>query len=247
MRREYKGIPINTSKNTHQVIFGLIDRDVHSVIADIPTGNGAFVQRLKDHGYHNIYAIDAENLFKVGHDDFIIGDMNEALPLPDNSCDIVVCIDGIEHISRQFDFVQEVNRILKKEGKFIFSTPNISSLRSRWKWFTTGHHHKENAPFDENHPTSLHHISLLSFPNIRYLLHTNGFRINRTLTNRIKPVQAIFSIFLPLVYLATSIAYKKEGKKDNATQINKEVFRTMFSRSILFGETTIVQAIKSDS
>jgi len=246
MRRDYQGIGINTSKNTHEVIFSLMDPDRDSVIADIPTGSGAFVQRLKDQGYPNIYAIDIQNFFEADHDNFLLGNMNEALPLPDNSCDILICIDGIEHISRQFDFVKEVNRVLKKNGKFIFSTPNISSLRSRWKWLTTGHHHKETAPFDENHPSSLHHISLLSFPDIRYLLHTSGFKITRVLTNRIKPAQMIFSLFLPLIYPSMALTYRKQGKKNNTRKINREVFRTMFSKQILFGETTIIQALKSD-
>ena len=109
---------------------------------DIPSGSGAFIQGLKDTGFEEIIAIDIGNVLEIEHENFIVGDMNGELPLPDKSCDIVVCIDGIEHISKQFDFVNEVNRILRNNGEIIISTPNISSLRSRWKWFMTGHHHK---------------------------------------------------------------------------------------------------------
>ena len=51
MRRSYKGISINTSKNTHEKVFSLINKDLNSIIVDIPCGSGAFVQRLKDHLY----------------------------------------------------------------------------------------------------------------------------------------------------------------------------------------------------
>lgn len=245
MRSTYKGIPINTSKNTHETVFDLINKDISKTVADIPSGSGAFVQRLKDAGLTNIIAIDMDNILEIEHGHFIEGDMNKPLPLSDASCDTVVCIDGIEHISRQVDFVKEINRILKNQGEFIISTPNISSLRSRWKWATTGHHHKCNSPLDENNPSPLHHVGMISFPEIRYLLHTNGFRISEIKTNRIKPVSWIFLCIIPLVYLSTYRVYHKHGKKQNLKALYKDVFSKMFSKEILFGETMIVKAIKN--
>ena len=244
MRSNYLGIPINTSKNTHERVFDLMNKDPESTVVDIPSGSGAFVQRLKDAGFMNIVAIDIENILEIEHANFIKGDMNKPLSLSDGSCDTVVCIDGIEHISRQFDFVREINRVLKSEGEFIISTPNISSLRSRWKWLSTGHHHKCNSPLDENNPSPLHHIGMISFPEIRYLLHTNGFRLTEVKTNRIKPVSWIFLFILPLVYLYTYRVYRIRGKKQNLKELYKDVFNKMFSKEILFGESLIVKAIK---
>ena len=245
MRSNYKGIRINTSKNTHEKVFDLINKDIRSTVVDIPSGSGAFVQRLKDAGLTNIIAIDIENILEIEHGNFVQGDMNKPLSLSDASCDTAVCIDGIEHINRQFDFVKEINRILKNQGEFIISTPNISSLRSRWKWLATGHHHKCNSPLDENNPSPLHHIGMISFPEIRYLLHTNGFSLSEIKTNRIKPVSWLFLCILPLVYLSTYRVYHKSGKKQNLKELNKDVFNKMFSMEILFGETLIVKAIKN--
>ncbi len=245
MRRSYKGISINTSKNTHEKVFSHINKDLNSIIVDIPCGSGAFVQRLKDHLYKNIKAIDIENILEIDHEDIIIGDMARNLPIPDNSCDVVVCIDGIEHINRQFDFVKEEHRIRKNTGEFIISTPNISSIRSRWKWLTTGHHHRCSSPLDENNPSPLHHIGLISFPEIRYLLHTNGFKLNKITTNRMKPISWIYLILVPLFYLSTLWIYRNSGEKQKTQQINKEVFKTMFTKDILYGETLIVKTIKT--
>ena len=243
-RNSYKGISINTSKNTHERVFELIGLDTNLTLADIPSGRGAFVQRLKDAGFKKVIAIDIENILEIEHDDFIEGDMTLTLPLSDKSCDVVVCIDGIEHISKQFDFISEVKRVLTDKGKIVISTPNISSLRSRWKWLMTGHHHKCNSPLDENNPTPLHHINMISFPEVRYLLHTNGFEINEVTTNRIKPISLIYSFFIPFVYISTCWVYARTGRKQGTSEINRSIFRSMFSRDVLFGETLIVQAVK---
>lgn len=221
-------------------------RDPNQIVLDIPTGNGAFVQRLKDHGFSTIYAMDIVNRLEIDHDDFVAGDMMQPLSLPDASCDTVVCIDGLEHIHRQYDFVQEANRLLKMGGHFIVSTPNVSSLRSRWKWLWTGHHHKCPAPLDERRPSPHHHIGMISFPELRYMLHTNGFTIQAVTTNRIKLVSWLFGLLLPLVYLATVLAYRKEAKREGTADINQDILQTVFSRDILFGETLIVQARKTN-
>ncbi len=246
MGRNYSGISINTTKYTHEKVFELLvaNTEKGAIVVDVPSGSGAFIKRLKDNGYKNIKAVDIENILEIDHDDFVVGDMTETLPFSDESCDVVVCIDGIEHISRQFDFVKETGRILKTGGKIIVSTPNISSVRSRWKWLMTGHHHKCNSPLDENNPTPLHHIAMISFHEMRYLLHTNGFMVREVATNRMKPVSFLFAILVPFIFLSTSWVYFKSGRKNGTSHMNKEILRTMFSLPVLFGETLIVKAIK---
>ena len=247
MRRDYKGISINTSKNTHETVFELLDKTKDRVIGDIPCGSGAFVLRLKDHGFTRVKAIDIENILEIDHNDFVQADMTKTWSMENESLDALVCIDGIEHISQQFEFVREANRVLKNQGEFIVSTPNISSLKSRWKWFTTGHHHKCSSPLDENHPTPLHHIGMISYPEIRYQLHTSGFSIVEVTTNRIKPVNLLYGILVPFFYLMSLSVYWRVGRKEGTWNQNKEILRTMFSSKILFGETMIVKAIKKRS
>jgi len=244
MRNSYKKIEINCAKNTHENVFSLINKNTDISIVDIPSGYGAFILRLKDHGYKNITAIDIENILKIKHANFSTGDMTKTLPMKDNSIDTLVCIDGIEHIDGQFKFIKEVARILKTNGELVISTPNISSLRSRWRWLMTGHHNKCKSPLDEKNPTPLHHIGMISFPEIRYLLHTNGLIINQISTNRIKSISWLYSIITPLSFLYTSLTYRKTGNKENTKVINQEVKKSMFSLPVLFGETLIIRAIK---
>ncbi len=244
MRANYKGIPINTSKNTHEEVFQLLDQPKTAKIIDIPSGNGAFVRRLIDHGFTNVWAVDIQNLMKFEHQQFVVSDMTKKLNLDDNSLDSVVSIDGIEHIRSQDSFIKEVHRVLKPGGQLLLSTPNVSSLRSRWKWFTTGHHHKCDAPLDEKNPNPLHHIAMISYPELRYLLHTSGFQITQVSTNQTKLASFLFLPLVPFVYLMTSLAYKKSGRRDKTQWLNKQVKQSMFSKALLFGETLIVKAIK---
>ena len=244
MRRTYKGISINTSKNTHETVFEMIGKNTGKIVLDIPAGGGAFVQRLKDQGFNNIIAVDIENILEIDHDNFIQADMTEPMAIGNNSCDFLICIDGIEHINRQVDFIKEAHRILADDGEIIISTPNISSIRSRWKWFWTGHHHKCNSPLDENNPNPLHHIGMISFSELRYMLHTRGFEVNEIRTNRIKPISMLYAIFVPIIYLSTRWVYARTGKKEGMQKTNKSIFRQIFSKEILFGETLIVKAIK---
>ena len=246
MRRSYSGILINTSKNTHEVVFSLLPDAKENSVLDIPSGAGAFIKRLQDKGYSNTIPVDIENVLQLKHDGFIQGDMAEPLPFKDHSIGTVVCIDGIEHIKRQFDFVKEVHRILQTGGSFIVSTPNISSLRSRFRWLLTGHHNKCKSPLDEKTPDPSHHIAMLSFPELRYILHTQGLRITSISTNRTKLINWLYLPLVPLSYLATSIVYAREKGSTTQREINREIRRSMFSRSILFGETMIIKAIKEN-
>ncbi len=54
---------------------------------------------------------------------FKVGD-GVSIPLADNSIDVVVSFETIEHIEEYEVFMSEVKRVLKKDGLFILSTPN---------------------------------------------------------------------------------------------------------------------------
>ena len=245
--RAYQDISVNTSANTHSQLVALIEKTKKAKVVDIPCGAGALVSRLVTHGYEDILAIDINNTLEIEHSNFMRGDMNKPLPIENNVVDALLCCDGIEHISRQFSFVREVNRVLKDSGEFIISTPNISSLRSRWRWLLTGHHNKCKSPLNENEPDPSHHISMISYPELRYMLHSNGFKIQKVMANRIKTISWVYAILVPFAYLITSWVYFTAGRKEKTSNINKEIKKVMFSLPVLLGETIILKATKIKS
>ena len=54
--------------------------------------------------------------------DFLIGTAY-SIPLPDNSVDIVICSEVLEHLHEYNDAINEIHRVLKPGGKFYASVP----------------------------------------------------------------------------------------------------------------------------
>jgi SAM-dependent methyltransferase len=82
-----------------------------------------------------------------------------------NFFDVVVALHVLEHLKNPTKVIKQISRILKKNGIFLFATPNMNSPARKLK--------KENW-FGYRDET---HISLL-FPNEWYeMLKRNGFKI----------------------------------------------------------------------
>ena len=72
----------------------------------------------------------------------------EAIPCEDDSVDVVVSMETIEHIRDQQAFLAEVKRVLRPEGVLLVSTPNPENRRS---------------PEDESNPYHVRELSLKAF------------------------------------------------------------------------------------
>jgi len=57
--------------------------------------------------------------------------LEDGIPYDDNSFDVIFAGELIEHLFNPDTFVREVYRILKTNGIFVVSTPNINSWLSR--------------------------------------------------------------------------------------------------------------------
>ncbi len=234
----------NARKGTHQAAIQLVPQNGECTkILDIPCGEGAFSQTMIARGLE-VHAADRENILKVPGVKFQLADMNARLPFDDDELDAVVSLEGIEHIERPFDFVRECNRVTRKDGWLILSTPNISALRSRWRWFLTGFHNKCKTPLDETNPNPMHHVNVVGFPKIRYMLHTSGYRITKITANRIKPVAYLYLPLLPICWLMTLLVLWREVRSETEKKQNREILRQMFSTAVLFGEVLLLRARK---
>lgn len=56
------------------------------------------------------------------------------LPYPDESFDCVISFQVIEHIAKDFEFVKEIHRVLRPNGRLILTTPNAPMSLTRNPW-----------------------------------------------------------------------------------------------------------------
>lgn len=107
-------------------------------IIDVGCGAGFFIKNLKmaRKGKNDIYygvdgALEGVNLAKNEGIVAKQADLNEEIPFPDNSFDIAICSQTIEHIYNTDALIKEINRVLKKGGHIFIATPNLSSWYNR--------------------------------------------------------------------------------------------------------------------
>lgn len=134
-------------------------------IADAPCGHGAIAQTCARHGAE----VTAFDLYPPAHASgkgvrFEQVDLNQSLMLSPNSQDVVLSVEGIEHLENPTGWLRQIGRCLKPGGYAIISTPNVDSLSSRFKFFSRGHHRFfEPMGYRAGRPRASGHIHAIDF------------------------------------------------------------------------------------
>lgn len=105
-----------------------------SKILDAGCGEGVLVEELIKEGY-NAVGIDINYCSRF----VIMGDIKN-LPFSNESFDLVLCLDVLEHINfnEQEKAIKEIYRVIKHGGEVIFSLPNLAYITSRIRFFLFG-------------------------------------------------------------------------------------------------------------
>jgi SAM-dependent methyltransferase len=212
-------------------------------ILDAPCGQGELATLLSKAGCEVwgadiVSSLSAEAAAGFGKR-FYLADLNGPLPWPDASFDLVVCVEGVEHLENPFAFFREARRICRPGGCFIISTPNTVSLRSRVRYFGSSFYTQDPRPLNESTKNPAHHIGLRTFWEWRYLLHTTGFRLVDVLPTHIKPASYLYGLFAPWTWVYTRIAFRKEKDPWQKAR-NAEIRRALGSPALLFGENILL-------
>ncbi len=105
-------------------------------------------------------------------------DVNKNLPFKSETFDSIIALELIEHLWNTFGFLDECNRVLKPEGRIIFSTPNVKHWRNRLKLLLGN---------DENFIVEdLGHVRYFSPESLSKIMKEHGFKIVD-----IKPIERV--------------------------------------------------------
>lgn len=163
---------------THQSFLKYFKKNSFSTdkkILDLGAGHGAFTKRLHDMGY-DVAACDLfPEIFQFDEIECKKVDITQKFPYPDNSFDIVIAVEVSEHIIDHEVFFRELSRILKPEGQLLLSTPNILSIKSRFRFLFTGFFYSF-IPLEMTNYNGLQHVASLTLDQYNYVSVKNGFK-----------------------------------------------------------------------
>lgn len=243
----YEKLQIIAHEKTHRKVLEIFSRlGRRGSLLEIPAGEGALAWQLRKLGY-DVTAGDIDPpFFKVRPIPCIFLDLNRPFPIEDERFDFVSCIEGIEHLQDQFLFVRECHRVLKRGGKLVLSTPNILNLASRLKFLLSGFYSLVPRPINEFSAVPVFdHIHPVTYYQLRYMLHTQGFRIISVETDLYRRSAAALYFLRPLVRFYSVRTMRKEANP-RQREANREIRRVLTSRHLLLGRTLILVAEKRD-
>lgn len=147
-------------------------------VLDLASGNSIVGSYWKDHFGADVTAMDlSESALRDAKKrgvKTILGSVEEKLPFKSGTFDTVFWGDNIEHVFSGESILREINRVLKKGGRVILSTPNQSYWRYRLYMFVYGELPKTEG--DVNHPWDWEHIRFFSPRIVESLLQFTGFK-----------------------------------------------------------------------
>lgn len=154
-------------------------------------GRGALLDLAAGSGYTSFildgmgFAVTATDIhaaqFDVPGVECRSADLNEPIPFPDASFPSIVALEILEHLEAPRKFFREIERLLTSGGTAVVSTPNITSLRSKFRFLFRDEfhlfydtHRRLKDPFYEG---AAGHIAPLPHWLIRHFIEEAGLKL----------------------------------------------------------------------
>jgi 2-polyprenyl-3-methyl-5-hydroxy-6-metoxy-1,4-benzoquinol methylase len=205
---EYNGIQEMAAYGLHSDVFKMLQpylkRGMH--ILDFGCGQGAFCQRLVDHGMIvDACDINTEQI-KAKVNKKITLDLNKEISMDffSDKYDVLIALEILEHLQNPWKYLKDCLTLLQDGGIIVLSTPNISSFVSRLRFFMRG----SLIAFEK--PDLVHgHITPLSYIQIENMCDQLNLEIlNKGHAGPIPIIHisgfSVFSLFrniiLPMLY-----------------------------------------------
>ncbi len=104
-------------------------------IIDLGCNDGGLSKEIADRG-NEVISVDLPEVIKIARAkyptlSFIAVDLSQEFAWEDNSFDVAVASEIVEHMIDDIAFLQNCHRILKKGGRLLLTTPNVAYIRNR--------------------------------------------------------------------------------------------------------------------
>ena len=218
----------------------------NKIVLDIPAGSGYSSAVLKDIKA-KVEAYDLfPDFFKVDGMECKFADLSMELPIKSNYADFILCQEGIEHLANQFFLLKEFNRILKKNGHLLITTPNASKLRAKLSYFLSEseYFYKIMPPneidsiwfSDKKETNSIYfgHIFMIGIQKLRVLSKLTGFDIKKIHHFRVNHTSFLLLLFTyPFILIINLLAYLRAMNRNKS--IESGLKRTTYRELLKLG------------
>jgi SAM-dependent methyltransferase len=239
------------SPGVHEKVFEIVCKLHGNKVFDAPAGHGAMTEKLLSLG-KVVTAGDIDiDQFKLDRCQknltLLRLDLTDPhLTVRDNEFDIAICVEGVEHLENQWILARNLCRILKPGGFLILSTPNIINFRSRFRFFWEARYEFFKRPLVQgksiSHDLHVYHIAPISYFELQFILERSGFSIKELHANIYSSKNIISMLMRPFFRL--SYAYKNYRDNKRQRGEHRELYRTIMSDELYYGETLILVAQK---
>lgn len=152
--------------------------DKNAKILSVGSGDGYVERYIVEHAKRDIICLDLSlkgvSLAQKRDLKVFLGSVYN-LPFKSNSYDLVLAVHIFEHLIQPEAFLQEINRILKKNGDFFMSLPNYGNLAYRIKYLIKG-------SLDTFLQIRLGHFRHYTYDEACKFLEQHNFKITKKMT-----------------------------------------------------------------
>jgi len=186
-------------------------------VLDAPAGNARMAERLALNGHTvvcgDVLAPPASLPANVRYQQM---DLNEPLPFPDESFDVVVSNEGLQYIRRPYDLIHEFGRVLRPGGVLVLTMPNLLHVLSRYRFLTHGNYpaykdlYRPRRPDDWNGPALP--VSPFSYQQLVYAAGWSGLGIEEVGVCHLKWSRLLYApliAWIKFVWLFAGRAYRR--------------------------------------
>lgn len=245
--KEYENDPKSIKYHIKKFLLRNTEKINGKNVVDLPAGNGITSRIIKETGGNPMPFDLFPEYFRIKGLDCKKANIMDGIPEADNIADYIVCQEGIEHFENQMKAFAEFNRILKKGGYLLISTPNYSNLRSKLSYFLS-ESERYNKIMPPNEIDSIWlknnsgsnelyygHIFLTGIQKLRIMSVLSGFTIKEIVFTRFRLSSlAIFIFTYPFIVLSNYINYLRNLRKNKHIdkQLKKKIYGEVFSLAV---------------